>query len=152
MEMGAFRYQVAAFYSFTPIEDETITTFLQCLPLDAEKNEVMGTILVANEGVNGTICGIARGVQSLIRILQDSLGEGSFELKISETNQQAFRRFKVRRKAEIVTMGIPEINPNKAVGQYVEPSDWNAFLNDPDTLVIDTRNKYEIGIGSFKGS
>ena len=78
--------------------------------------------------------------------------EKKLQIKFSWAKKQAFRRFKARKKNEIVTMGVAGINPLESVGSYVEPLDWNSFLDDPDTLVVDTRNKYEVSVGTFEGA
>ena len=136
-------YQVAAFYCFKPLEEEVLNALQEELGLLAREKEVMGTILLASEGVNGTICGPLDGVNSLIDKLHVALSLRSLEVKVSWSHKQAFRRLKVRRKAEIVTMGVPGVDPSEDVGLYVEPVDWNEFLLDPETLVIDTRNIME---------
>ncbi len=144
--------KVAAFYCFTAISDEMIFFLLDELSLQADRNNLGGTVLLASEGVNGTICGSSEAVLFFLEILSEALQKHPFDVKFSWTDKPAFRHFKVRKKAEIVTMGVEGINPNQTVGLYVEPSDWNDYLNDPETLVIDTRNKYEVGIGSFDGA
>ncbi len=146
------KYKVVTFYTFTPLSEEIITELLEKLLKIASLNNVMGSILVASEGLNGTICGSVEGVKSLLQALECFIGSTPMEIKISWTNEQAFHRFKARRKKEIVTMGIPEVDPRVNVGSYVKSCDWNEFLDDSDTLIIDTRNKYEIAIGSFAGS
>jgi len=143
-------FQVAAFYCFTPLKEASIVSLLTQLTHDAMEGQVKGTVLLASEGVNGTICGPMNGVTSLLRSIQKTLSGKTFEVKISWASTQAFRRFRARRKSEIVTMGIAEINPIDSVGTYVDPADWNNYLSDPETLVIDTRNEYEIAIGSFE--
>jgi len=151
------RFLVAAFYAFTPLQDSTREQLLETLLEIAERGEVRGSVLVALEGVNGTVSGPPSGVESLLTFLRDQLALGEhhyarLEVKRSWTDRQAFRRFKARRKREIVTMGCPDVNPARTVGTYVEPRDWNALVDDPDTLVIDTRNRYEVAIGSFEGA
>ena len=91
---------------------------------------------LANEGINGTICGPNKGVEGIYQKLSSILND-SLEIKFSFTTKQAFRRFKARRKCEIVTMGVEGINPNQSGGIYIKPDDWNAYINDPGTLVID---------------
>ena len=147
-----FTYQVAAFYSFDEMNDEKISFLSNQFDLFASKYEIMGTIILASEGINGTLCSSEEGVQQIINLLSKVLNNQNLEFKISWTDKQAFRRFKVRKKKEIVTMGIPGVNPLEKVGTYIEPSLWNDLLRDPDTLVIDTRNNYEIRIGSFEGA
>ena len=148
---------VAAFYAFTPLEDATRDHLLEQLPQWAFTTGVKGSVLVAPEGVNGTISGPVGGVEQLLQDLRRplDLGEDHYarlEVKRSWSDRQAFRRFKARRKREIVTMGCPDVSPSRSVGTYVEPEMWNAFIDDPDTLVIDTRNRYEVAIGSFEGA
>lgn len=145
-------FQVAAFYSFVSWPEATVTSLLQNLSIIGAEHQLKGTVLLAQEGVNGTICGSKEGVTALLARLQSDLPNGLFEVKVSWTPEQAFRRFKVRRKAEIVTMGIAGVDPCKTVGIYVDPAEWNALIDDPDTILIDTRNDYEIAIGCFKGA
>lgn len=145
-------YKVAAFYSFSPIEEDLISLLIKDLQILAQKYDVRGTILIALEGVNGTICGPVDGVNSIYNRLKSLNLESPFEVKFSFTSKHAFRRFKIRRKKEIVTMGVMNVNPHENVGKYVEPEDWNTFIDDASTLVIDTRNEYEVAIGTFKGA
>jgi len=148
---------VAAFYAFTPLEAEQRDLLLNRLPSLAREGEVVGSVLVALEGVNGTISGPTAGVEAVLDQLRQSLrlGEDHFErleIKRSWAHQPVFRRFKARRKKEIVTIGDSSVDPRSSVGTYVEPEDWNALVDDPDTLVIDTRNSYETAIGTFEGA
>lgn len=145
-------YKVAAFYSFSSLDNEEIEAYLEQLSCLANKYKTRGSILLALEGINGTICGSQEGVDLMIKYLQDSLSRDNLELKISWSPRQAFRRFKVRKKNEIVTMGVEGIDPTTESGTYVKPLEWNDLLDDPDTIVIDTRNDYEIGIGKFDGA
>ena len=151
------RLHVAAFYAFTPLNEQQRESLLSDLPKLASANSVLGSILVAHEGVNGTISGPEAGVEALLQSLRESMALGCeqiqrLEVKCSWADQAVFRRFKARRKKEIVTMGVTSVNPRESVGTYVDPKDWNALVDDPDTLVIDTRNSYETAIGSFEGS
>lgn len=155
--VGEGKLLVAAFYAFTPLTEATRDELLTVLPGLAQAGEVRGSVLVALEGVNGTISGPSDGVDAVLSHLRDQLVLGDahfarFEVKRSWSEQQAFRRFKARRKREIVTMGCPDVSPERSVGTYVEPQQWNALIDDPDTLVIDTRNLYEVAIGSFAGA
>tara|TARA_Y100001968_G_scaffold316140_1_gene343577 strand:+ start:2140 stop:3102 length:963 start_codon:yes stop_codon:yes gene_type:complete len=146
------QYQIAAFYSFSPLSDESICLLLNQISSYAEANQIKGIVLFASEGINGTICGKKEAVDSLIRILTEQVKNNGLEIKYSWSKRQAFRRFKTRQKEEIVTMGVKDINPNKVVGKYIEPRDWNALIDAPSTLVIDTRNEYEISVGTFEGA
>ena len=148
---------MAAFYAFTPLSDTDRETLLNALPSLARDGGVLGSILVAQEGVNGTISGPEAGVRSVLEKVQTSLNFGEqddarLEAKHSWSHQQVFRRFKARHKKEIVTIGLSNVNPHISVGTYVDPQDWNELVDDPDTLVIDTRNSYETAIGSFEGA
>jgi len=116
------------------------------------RESILGTFLLAPEGINGTFAGSRKGVDSVIKWLKQDIRFSNLEVKESYVDEQPFYRTKVKLRKEIVTMGIEDIDPNDLVGTYVEPSDWNTLIEDPDVLVLDTRNKYEIKIGTFKNS
>ena len=141
---------VAALYKFVEIDD--LLSLQSDLYEICEKNNIMGTILIANEGINGTISGKNNEINQTISLLKSDKRFANIEIKYSSTNKQPFHRMKVRLKKEIVTIGLPEINPNKKVGTYVKPEDWNDLISDPNVIVIDTRNKYETKIGSFQNA
>ena len=151
-DLTQIKYKVAAFYNFLSILDKDILLLKEELTNLATNQEIKGTILIATEGVNGTVCGSKNAITLLIERLKQLLNITDMNVKYSWTEKQAFRRFKARKKKEIVTIGLKEINPSKAVGKYIKASEWNEFLEDPDTVVIDTRNEYEIKIGSFAGA
>ncbi|WP_082700944.1 rhodanese-related sulfurtransferase [Erythrobacter sp. YT30] len=141
---------VAALYRFTPFDDhEALKGPLKAV---CEEAGTKGTILLAHEGINGTIAGSPEGVAKVldhIRALQDC---ADTDVKFSTAEEMPFNRMKVRLKREIVTMGEPGVDPRASVGRYVDPHDWNALISDPDTVVIDTRNDYEVAIGTFEGA
>ncbi|MEL7197529.1 MAG: rhodanese-related sulfurtransferase [Pseudomonadota bacterium] len=142
--------QVAALYRFTPFDDHEALK----APLEATCAEAgtKGTILLAHEGINGTIAGSPEGVAKVldhIRALPDC---APTDVKFSHADEMPFNRMKVRLKREIVTMGEPGVDPRESVGRYVDPHDWNTLIADPDTVVIDTRNDYEVAIGTFEGA
>ncbi|MEC7080392.1 MAG: rhodanese-related sulfurtransferase [Pseudomonadota bacterium] len=141
---------VAALYRFARFpEFETYRRpLLDCL-LAAE---VRGTLLLAAEGINGTIAGSRAGIDRVLGFLQQDSRFTSLEVKESYVDENPFYRTKVKLKKEIVTMGVAGIDPNKIVGTYVEARDWNALISDPEVLLLDTRNKYEVEIGSFAGA
>ena len=141
---------VAALYKFVEIDD--LLSLQSNLYEICEKNNIMGTILIANEGINGTISGKTNEINQTISLLKSDKRFANIEIKFSSTDKQPFHRMKVRLKKEIVTIGLPEINPNKKVGTYVKPDDWNDLISDPNVVVIDTRNKYETKIGSFQNA
>ena len=153
--------QVAAFYAFAPMEGlPELRSELLAL---AQAGLVFGTVLLADEGVNGTVCGPELAVQELLALLRRRPGLEGLTAKLSWAPQQAFHRLKVRLKREIVTMGCPTVKPvagsatgsgaeGSPVGTYVKPEDWDRLISDPGTLVIDTRNTYEVAVGSFEGA
>ncbi len=146
------KYKVAAFYNFLALIDQDILLIKEQLTSLATSQEIKGTILLASEGVNGTVCGTENGINIFIRKIKQLLKISDINVKYSWTEKQAFRRFKARKKKEIVTIGLGQINPSKSVGKYVKASEWNEFIDDPGTIVIDTRNEYEIKIGNFSGA
>jgi UPF0176 protein len=147
-----FKYKVAAFYNFISIIDEEILLIKEELTNLATNQKIKGTILLASEGVNGTICGTENSIVQFIETLEKLLKVSDINVKYSWSEKQAFRRFKARKKKEIVTIGLKQIDPTKSVGKYIKAGEWNKFLEDPDSVVIDTRNEYEIKIGNFAGA
>ena len=113
-------------------------------------HQIKGTILLSQEGINSTISGLNHDINAVLDFLKSHKEFTDLTYKISYNNCYPFRRLKVKLKKEIVTLGVPNINPLKQVGTYVEPSDWNHLISDPDVITIDTRNKYETKIGIFK--
>ena len=141
---------VAALYKFVTLEDYHE---LREPLLDACRAAgVFGTLLLASEGINGTIAGSRAGIDRVMAYLRSDPRLADLEHKESVDETMPFYRMKVKLKKEIVTMGVTGIDPNNAVGTYVKPGDWNALVNDPEVLLIDTRNDYEYGIGSFRGA
>jgi UPF0176 protein len=141
---------VAALYKFTRFADyEQYRELILNTMLD---NDVKGTLLIAAEGINGTISGSRQGVDAVLAYLRTIDVIGSFDFKESYSNAQPFYRTKVKLKKEIVTMGVENIDPLQSVGRYVKPSDWNALISDPEVILIDTRNDYEVQIGTFKNA
>ena len=141
---------VAALYHFTRFKDHRKL----CDPLQNKCNSsgVTGSLLVAPEGINGTISGSRQGIDNVIEYIKKLPGCSNIEHKESVASLPPFPRMKVKIKKEIVTMGQPDVNPAEKVGKYVEPKDWDSFINASDVVLIDTRNDYEVGIGSFKGA
>jgi UPF0176 protein len=141
---------VAALYRFSSFESPAdLQPPLQQL---CEANGIRGTILIAQEGINGTIAGSAEGIAAVIAHIRALPGCAELDVKYSGAVKMPFHRMKVRLKNEIVTMGVDGIDPKREVGTYVQPEDWNALISDPDTIIIDTRNDYEVAIGSFEGA
>ncbi len=137
----------ATFYKFVALPDyEALRTPLIAL---CENNNVKGTILLASEGINGTISGLTTDVRSVLNSLRQQTRFEDLTHKESFTDTLPFYRMKVRLKREIVSMGQPDIDPSNNAGQYVKPEDWNALISEPDVVVFDTRNEYEVALGSF---
>ncbi len=138
---------VAALYQFTSFPDPVAL----CGPLLAtcDANGVRGTLLLAREGINGTIAGSREGIDAVLKHIQALPGCADIEWKESHAETMPFGRMKVRIKREIVTMGVEGVDPRAQVGHYVRPQDWNALISANDVAVIDTRNDYEVGIGTF---
>ncbi len=147
--MGQNNIRVAALYRFAAVADPAR------LRDDIERlcgDDVRGTLLVAHEGVNGTIAGSARAVERVVGGLKAMPGFAETDVKYSGADRMPFHRLKVRVKPEIVTLGLPDLEPATNAGTYVAPEDWNALIADPDTIVIDTRNDYEGEVGAFAGA
>jgi UPF0176 protein len=148
------KYLTAALYKFVSLPN---FKDLQPAVLEACKsNQIKGTLLLAEEGINGTIAGLPDDIHNILNYLRtDPLFEGKLsdlEHKESYADEHPFYRMKVKLKKEIVTLGVPGVSPTKKVGTYVKPEDWNALISDPDVVLIDTRNDYEVDIGTFKGA
>ena len=143
-------FLVTAFYKFVSLPNftELQPGILAC----AKENDVMGTILLADEGINGTVAGPEKGILALLSYLKSHPQFADLEHKESWASEHPFHRMKVRLKKEIVTLGVEGVSPTKQVGQYVDPKDWDELISDPDVVVIDTRNDYEVAIGTFKGA
>ena len=141
---------VAALYHFTRFPDpDALRAPLRAL---AESVGVKGSLLIAREGINGTIAGPRAGIDAVLAHIRALPGCADLEWKESDAAEMPFGRMKVRLKTEIVTMGVPDVDPKARVGHYVEAAEWNALISAPDVVVIDTRNDYEIEIGTFEGA
>lgn len=116
------------------------------------EQQVRGTILLAPEGINGTVSGSRFGIDTVVEWLRHKAGLEVLEQKESLSDRPPFKRTKVKLKKEIVSMGVNNIDPNEVVGTYVEPKEWNALLEDPEVLLVDTRNEYEYQVGTFKNA
>ena len=143
-----------AFYHFVSLKNiKELQPFIHDF---CQRNHIKGTILLANEGINGTISGQKNDIHQFIKFIKtDSTFNNNFknlEHKESWATKNPFYRMKVRLKKEIVALGVDGVSPTDKVGKYVNPEDWNKLIEDPDTIVIDTRNNYEVDIGSFKNA
>ena len=143
-------HAICALYKFTRLDDfEEIQIPLRSF---LDSLSVKGTLLLAREGINGTISGTKVSLEKVLDYLQSDPRFLDLEFKFSYSKKIPFKRLKVKLKKEIVTMGLTEIDPTHSAGTYVKPKDWNELINDPDVVLIDTRNNYEYEIGSFKGA
>ena len=141
---------VAALYKFVRLPDFAEKQH-PLLSLCREQG-VKGTILLALEGINGTIAGSPNSINSVLCFLRSDPRLADLEHKESDADSPPFDRMKVRLKKEIVTIGLPEVDPNQQVGVYVAPKDWNALISDPEVTIVDTRNDFEVNMGTFKRS
>ena len=143
-------YLTAALYKFVSLPDYKE---LQQPILEAcQRHNIKGTLLLALEGINGTIAGLPDDIKAVLAYLRQDPRLADLEHKESYADKHPFYRMKVKLKKEIVTMGVAGIDPNLVVGTYVKPEDWNALISDPDVILLDTRNDYEVHIGTFKGA
>lgn len=144
------RCVVCALYHFVTLEDPQA---LQSALLDLLlQQDIRGTLLVAPEGINGTVAGSRQAIDTMLAWLKNDDRFRDIRWKEAESFDPPFLRTRVKLKREIVTMGVPDIDPKQIVGTYVQPDEWNALISDPDVLLIDTRNDYEVQIGTFEGA
>lgn len=143
-------FTVAALYHFTRFASPA--SLQEPLKQLCTEQKITGTLLLANEGINGTIAGPKAGIDAVIAHIRALPGCDDLEVKFSTASERPFARMKVRLKKEIVTMGQPDVDPKARVGNYVDPQDWNELILSPDVAVIDTRNDYEVAIGTFEGA
>ncbi|OPB32157.1 rhodanese-related sulfurtransferase [Bartonella sp. AR 15-3] len=144
------KFKVAALYCFADLKH--YSQLQKPLLNLCQINGIKGTLLLAKEGINGTVAGSCSAIEKLINFITAEPTFQMPEIKYSWASKMPFHRLKVRLKKEIVTMGVEDVNPLKVVGTYVEPEDWNALIQDEETLLIDTRNDYEYALGSFQGA
>ncbi len=143
-------YVVCALYKFVKLNNypEIREPLLQIM----NNNGIVGTLLLAHEGINGTVAGSRESIDTLLTWLNQDQRFNPIEFKESQTDICPFKRTKVKLKKEIVTMGVEDIDPTQVVGTYVEPKQWNDLISDPEVLLIDTRNEYEVEVGTFKNA
>lgn len=143
-------YTIAALYHFTRFADPA--SLKPALLALCQAQNVTGTLLLAPEGINGTVAGPRVGIDTVLAHIRALPGCGELDWKEATSKNAPFGKMKVRLKKEIVTMGQPDVDPRAQVGHYVDPTDWNDLIRDPDVAVIDTRNDYEVAIGTFEGA
>ena len=144
------RLLVVAFYKFVRLDD--LISLQSKIESWCRSNSVFGNVLLASEGINSTLAGPQEGVLRVLEMVRQDAHFSDIHWKESFATEQPFHKLRVRLKKEIVTMGVPDIDPNQLVGTYIKPADWNALISDPDVIVIDARNHYETEIGTFQGA
>ena len=138
----------ASFYQFLPLNNlSNLQNQLQCW---CEEGKIKGTILLAEEGINANIVGQKEEIDQIVTNIKQELNSHNLEIKYSEVENIPFGRMKVKIKPEIITFGVEEADPNEKVGAYIRPKEWNNLISQPDVQLIDTRNEYEVEIGTFK--
>ena len=143
-------HTVATFYRFTDLHDHE--AWRDRLKDQCEKHGVLGIIILANEGINATVAGSVGGVASVIEFIRSDQRFKDLTHRECIAEEPPFNRLRIIIRPEIVTLGDPAVNPNEAAGEYVPPAEWNELISDPDLLLIDTRNDYEVQIGTFKNA
>ncbi len=143
-------FTIAAFYCFVRLADTAAVR--EALLALCQAGEIKGSIILAGEGFNGTVAGPADAIAKLVDALLRLTGDAPAEIKYAYSPSMPFNWLRVRLKREIVTMGVPDLDMAAGRGDYVDPADWNALISDPDTLLVDTRNHYEVRVGTFAGA
>ena len=145
-------YKIVSIYSFFSLQENIILELKDKLLSINNGNDLSGLLIIAKEGINGTICAEEKIIEKVLNLLRKFIGINESNIKISYSNIKIFKKLKIKIKSEIVTMGVPEINPSKDAGTYIDSFSWNKLIKDQNTIVTDTRNHYEVSIGSFKKS
>ncbi|KTC66102.1 rhodanese domain protein (plasmid) [Legionella adelaidensis] len=144
------QYVIAAFYKFIPLDDyESLKNPLLAV---MKENRILGTVLLAHEGINGSIAATPEDIIAFYNHLHADPRFSDLVFKETYDDMMPFEKAKVKFRKEIVTLGVPDVNPLKSCGIYVSPEEWNTLINDPDVVVVDTRNDYEVELGTFKNA
>ena len=145
-------YKIVSLYSFFSFQENLILELKDKLLNIENNNDITGLLIIAKEGINGTICAEEEIIEKVINLITKFTDVNELNIKVSYSKKKIFKKLKIKLKNEIVTMGVPEINPSKDAGTYIDSFNWNKLIEDKNTIVIDTRNHYEVSIGSFKKS
>ena len=145
-------YKIVSLYSFFSFQENLILELKDKLFNIENNNDLTGLLIIAREGINGTICAEEEIIEKVINLITKFTHVNELNIKVSYSKKKIFKKLKIKLKNEIVTMGVPEINPSKDAGTYIDSFNWNKLIEDKNTIVIDTRNHYEVSIGSFKKS
>lgn len=145
-------YKIISLYSFFPFQENLILELKDRLLDIGKKNDLSGLLIFASEGINGTICAAEHMIEIVMNLLEKYLDKRNLNIKVSFSQKKVFKKLKIKIKKEIVTMGVPEINPLENNGTYIDSANWNKLIKNQNTIVIDTRNHYEVSIGTFQNS
>ena len=145
-------YKIVSLYSFFSFQENSIIELKEKLFSIEKNNDLSGLLIIAREGLNGTICSEESIIENILKLIKNIVGNNKLNIKVSYSKKKIFKKLKIKIKDEIVTMGVPEINPSKDSGTYIDSFHWNKLIKDRNTIVVDTRNHYEVSIGSFKKS
>jgi UPF0176 protein len=150
--MKSKNYKIVSLYSFFPFQENLIFDLKNKLLEIESGNDLSGLLIFASEGINGTICAKKNVIDIVINLLNKYIDNRNLNIKVNFSKNKVFKKLKIKIKKEIVTMGVNEIYPSKDSGTYVDTDNWNKLIKNPNTLVIDTRNHYEVSVGTFKNS
>ena len=150
--MSPNTYKIVSIYCFFSFQENLILELKDKLLIIENDEDLSGLLIIANEGINGTICAEEKIIEKVLNLLREFVGTNELNLKVSYSKTKIFKKLKIKIKSEIVTMGVPQINPSKDAGTYIDSFTWNELIKNRNTIVIDTRNHYEVSIGSFKES
>ena len=145
-------YKIVSLYSFFPFQEKLILELKDKLLNIQNIKDLSGLLIFASEGINGTICAEKNVIEIVMNLLNTYTVNRKFNMKVSFSEKQVFKKLKIKIKREIVTMGVLEINPSKDTGNYINSTDWNKLIEEKNTIIIDTRNHYEVSIGTFQNS
>ena len=150
--MKGKNYKIVSLYSFFLFEENLILDLKNKLLEIGNENDLSGLLIFASEGINGTICAEKNVIDFVINLLNKYAGNRNLNIKVNFSKEKVFKKLKIKIKKEIVTMGVPEINPAENNGTYIDSADWNKLIKNQNTIVIDTRNHYEVSLGTFQNS
>ena len=150
--MKGKNYKIVSLYSFFPFQENLILDLKNKLLEIENENDLSGLLIFASEGINGTICAEKNVIDIVINLINKYANNRDLNIKENFSKKKVFKKLKIKIKKEIVTMGIPEINPSENNGTYINSADWNKLIKNQNTIVIDTRNYYEVSIGTFQNS
>ena len=150
--MKVKNYKIVSLYSFFPFQENLIIDLKNKLLEIENENDLSGLLIFASEGINGTICAAENVIEIVMDLIKKYIDTKNLNIKVSFSKEKVFKKLKIKIKKEIVTMGVSEINPSENNGTYIDSDDWNKLIKNQKTIVIDTRNHYEVSLGTFQNS